>query len=292
MTASEHSNGLGVLGLLRRNANTGQVIVSIVVALLLGAATVIAGLAAGAWQSATREEIKWSASAIEDVRFVYQDEAPNAFAIAESRNRATELEAYVANTGRPPDATGEDLDRVVTEARAARETMEQTSFALEGHNLLIDEVYHSRGRLRHPPPARCREGGRGRSDARGRPPRGRRPAERCSSSPCVDVRTHRDHLGARASDSTHGRPFTPASAGIRRSRSHAAAMARRASAALARLRIPHRVDPADTDAHRDYRDVRGRSEQRPTRAASRSPQRQGWRLATFRRASPRTRSWR
>ena len=140
-TGTSPGGETSVLDFLRRNANSGQVIVSIVVALLLGAATVTAGLAASAWQSATREEIKWSATAIEDVRFVFLDEAPDAFAIAESRNRATELEAYVANAGRQPDDAGEDLDRVVAEAQAARETMEQTIFALEGHNSLIDAVY-------------------------------------------------------------------------------------------------------------------------------------------------------
>ncbi|MGC5172515.1 hypothetical protein ACLQ2Q_17910 [Microbacterium sp. DT81.1] len=114
---------------------------SIIVAVLLGAATVTAGLAAGAWEGATREEIKWSAAAIEDVRFVYLDEAPDAFNIAAYRNRSTVLETYLADADAPRDAVGGDLDRVAADARAAQETVEQTIFAREGHNRLIGEVY-------------------------------------------------------------------------------------------------------------------------------------------------------
>ena len=126
------------MGFLRRNANAGHVAVSIVVAILLGAATITAGFAAEAWQSATREEIKWSAAAIEDVRYVYLDLAPDAFAIAESRNRADQLENYAAGTDLDFFTS---LDRVFSEARAAQRTAEETAFALAESNSLLDAAY-------------------------------------------------------------------------------------------------------------------------------------------------------
>lgn len=72
------------------------------VAILLAASAVIAAIIAGrsafladgsseSWQQAVREEVKRSAAYIEDIRFVYVDEAPAAFRVTEARIRAEEL---------------------------------------------------------------------------------------------------------------------------------------------------------------------------------------------------------
>jgi hypothetical protein len=61
------------------------------VAVLYGTATYLAGQAAGYWDDATRAEVRWSVGFVETVRHVYGDQAPAAFAVAESEVRAAVL---------------------------------------------------------------------------------------------------------------------------------------------------------------------------------------------------------
>lgn len=131
MNSTKRTSGQSRLRAFLRH-NTGQVIVSILVALLLGGATFTANQAAGKWQSATREEVKWSTAALETLRFVYTDEAPEAYSIASSQNRADVLEKFTY-----PGDTGP----IEAEAATARETAAQEIFGLKGSNALIAEKY-------------------------------------------------------------------------------------------------------------------------------------------------------
>jgi hypothetical protein len=66
-------------------------------AAILGArASLLSGNASGYWQQAVRQEIKAAAAAVEDVRFVYGDEAPQAFQAIEASIRAEEYRAAAA----------------------------------------------------------------------------------------------------------------------------------------------------------------------------------------------------
>lgn len=63
-------------------------------AAILGArASLLSGNASGYWQQAVRQEIKAAAAAVEDIRFVYADEAPQAFQAIEASIRAEEYRA-------------------------------------------------------------------------------------------------------------------------------------------------------------------------------------------------------
>ncbi|EMY35857.1 hypothetical protein D477_002196 [Arthrobacter crystallopoietes BAB-32] len=109
---------------------------TVVVALLLAAATYAANKAAGEWQSATTEEIRWSAASLEQLRFVYLDEAPDAFTIARWESRADVLDERSAG-GRSP--------LLEAEAKTARASAEQKIFGLKGTNALIAERYRLPG---------------------------------------------------------------------------------------------------------------------------------------------------
>jgi hypothetical protein len=74
---------------------------AILSALLAGSASWLSALADDGWQTALREELKWSAAAVEDARFVYTDQAPDIAGIdrAEARVAALrEVEADSAGT--------------------------------------------------------------------------------------------------------------------------------------------------------------------------------------------------
>jgi hypothetical protein len=120
----------------RTGSGWGQLVVTVIVALLLGTATYKANEAADRWQSATREEIKWSAAVLEDVRFVYLDEAPDATLIARWENRAAVLGELAA-------AGGNGL--LTAEAESARQTAQQKVFGLHGANALIDKRFRLAG---------------------------------------------------------------------------------------------------------------------------------------------------
>jgi hypothetical protein len=71
-------------------SNLLQTAVTVLAAIAVTVATLVAGNAAGAWQQSVREEVKRSAAMVEDLRHVYGDEAPVALeiALAEARARA------------------------------------------------------------------------------------------------------------------------------------------------------------------------------------------------------------
>jgi hypothetical protein len=121
---------------LRRGSGRGQLLVTVIVALLLGGATYTANAAAGCWQDATAEEITWSAAAMEQIRFVYLDEATDAALIARWENRATVLGELAA-------AGGNGL--LAAEAETARQTAEQKVFGLRGANALVAERFRLPG---------------------------------------------------------------------------------------------------------------------------------------------------
>jgi hypothetical protein len=122
--------------ILRRESIRGQLLVTVVVALLLGGATYSANQAADSWQKSTTEEIKWSARALEQLRFVYLDEASDAALIARWENRAAVL-GDLAATG----AAG----LLSAEAETARKIAEQKVFGLSGTNSLVAEKFRLPG---------------------------------------------------------------------------------------------------------------------------------------------------
>jgi hypothetical protein len=65
-----------------------QTLVTVVVAVVVALAAIEAGAAAGEWQASSRREIKRDAAALEDIRYVYLDEAPAGLevALAEARS--------------------------------------------------------------------------------------------------------------------------------------------------------------------------------------------------------------
>ena len=122
--------------ILRRESLGGQLLVTVVVALLLGGATYAANQAADKWQQSTSEEIKWSASALEQLRFVYLDEAADAALIACWENRAAVLSGLAADSG---------AGLLSAEAETARQTAEQKVLGLGGANSLVAEKYRLPG---------------------------------------------------------------------------------------------------------------------------------------------------
>jgi hypothetical protein len=110
--------------------------VTVVVAIMLGGATYAANEAADRWQESTTEEIRWSASALEQMRFVYLDEAADAALIARWENRAAVLGEFTA-------AGGAGL--LSAEAETARQTAEQKVFGLSGANSLVAERFRLAG---------------------------------------------------------------------------------------------------------------------------------------------------
>jgi hypothetical protein len=78
-------------------ANRLQVAVTVMLALLLGAATWSSAKASGYWQQATRQDARSQALRAESVRFVYQSELPLATGLAEARVRRDALRDVKAN---------------------------------------------------------------------------------------------------------------------------------------------------------------------------------------------------
>lgn len=122
--------------ILRRKSLGGQLLVTVLVALLLGGATYAANQATDDWQQSTTEEIKWSASALEQLRFVYLDEAADAALIARWENRAVVLREHAVNGG---------AGLLSAEAEAARRTAEQKVLGLNGANSLVAEKFRLPG---------------------------------------------------------------------------------------------------------------------------------------------------
>ncbi len=80
-----------------RPGGRGLALLLAVAALLAGAVgartSLLASNASGFWQQAVRQEVKAAAAAVEDIRFVYGDEASQAFRVVEATIRAEEYRA-------------------------------------------------------------------------------------------------------------------------------------------------------------------------------------------------------
>jgi hypothetical protein len=109
---------------------------AIVAAALGGRAALLSSQSSDAWQSAVRQEVKRAAAVVEDIRFVYVDEAPLAYEAAKAKIRAAELR------GQAPAGGGATRDFVLTEARVqdtlvetadgASEVVGDPAYALDG----------------------------------------------------------------------------------------------------------------------------------------------------------------
>ena len=91
-------------------------------AAILGArASFLSGEASGHWQQAVREQLKVSAAVEEDVRYVYETQAPQALAVAIARVRA-ETYAAAAETATEPARS-----RLLVNAAAQRAIVDQAT---------------------------------------------------------------------------------------------------------------------------------------------------------------------
>ena len=81
-------------------SNLAQALVTGVVAVAVAAGTLLASSAAGQWQQSLRDELKRAAAMVEDIRFVYGDEAPFALELALAEARQAELAGSDAETER------------------------------------------------------------------------------------------------------------------------------------------------------------------------------------------------
>jgi FlaG/FlaF family flagellin (archaellin) len=108
-------------------ANRLQVAVTVLLALLLGAATWSSGKASGSWQQATRQDSRSTTLREESVRFVYQSELPLAIGLAQAQVRRDALQDLDAGTD--PEVAGE-LDAADQLVGELRQTSEQTTDGL------------------------------------------------------------------------------------------------------------------------------------------------------------------
>jgi hypothetical protein len=81
-------------------SNLVQGLVTILVALVVAAGAFLTGSAAGKWQESVSAQTKRSLATIEDVRFVYTDEAPRALELALAEAREAESSGSDAETER------------------------------------------------------------------------------------------------------------------------------------------------------------------------------------------------
>jgi hypothetical protein len=88
---------------------------AIVTAVLGGWAAWLSAQADGGWHTALREELKWSAAAVEDIRFVYTDQAPDILGVDLADARAAALRRVAA------DSSGLPGEVAMAEARAELE---------------------------------------------------------------------------------------------------------------------------------------------------------------------------
>ena len=87
------------------------------------------------WQSSVREETKQAAAYVEQLRFVYTSEQPVAFALAEAKFRAEELDKVAPTVG--------GLDRIVIELEQAIQEYLSSDAIAESSPLFNDERYRS-----------------------------------------------------------------------------------------------------------------------------------------------------
>jgi hypothetical protein len=77
---------------------------AVATAVLSGGAAWLSSQAGGEWQAALREELRWSTAAVEDIRFVYNDEAPYLLRADLADARADALRKQAAgNAGLPSE---------------------------------------------------------------------------------------------------------------------------------------------------------------------------------------------
>ena len=108
-------------------ANRLQVAVTVLLALLLGAATWSSSKASGSWQQATRQDARSATLRVESVRFVYQSELPLAIGLAQAQVRRDALGDLEAGTD--PEVIGE-LDAADQLVGQLRQSAEQTTNGL------------------------------------------------------------------------------------------------------------------------------------------------------------------
>ena len=99
-------------------------------------ATVLSGDASDTWQSALRTEVKRSAGALEDIRYLYQSEVPPVVTILGTRMQEAELRAAAATeTGAVADTLTREADvqaNVLTAISPAYELATHPAYALSG----------------------------------------------------------------------------------------------------------------------------------------------------------------
>lgn len=120
-----------------RDANLAQAIVTVVIAAAFGAATYLTGEADSRWESSVRDNVRSSAGLLEDVRYLFIDEAPVAFEYSVAQARADAL-TEAADTA-PKGEAGVALieaDLVRTSA-----DLQQQDRAMSGDSLLEQEYW-------------------------------------------------------------------------------------------------------------------------------------------------------
>lgn len=109
---------------------------ALVTAALFGRAALLAGDASDQWQQALRQELKRSAAVVEDVRYVYGDEAPLAFDGVTLEVLAQEYRA------KAQASRGATRSLLTVEARANEELLDVVK---GGSAILSDEKYRLEG---------------------------------------------------------------------------------------------------------------------------------------------------
>jgi hypothetical protein len=123
-----------------------QAAVTVLVAIAIGVGALLASQAGSRRQEAVRQEIKRSAATIEDVRFVYGDEAPLAYRVAVARALTEEMRAAARSAG--PDGSAAAVEAVVQEQVAFRLASGQdgTGSLAEGNRYRTPEGGYDVGR--------------------------------------------------------------------------------------------------------------------------------------------------
>lgn len=111
-----------------------EIATAVATAVLIAAAAYLSGSAGGDWQSAAREETRWSAAAVEDVRSVYLEETPRAFTVTLAEIRRG---VYRTELGAGPDRLGDESEIAGYDEQLARATASEAP--------LVDERYELDG---------------------------------------------------------------------------------------------------------------------------------------------------
>jgi hypothetical protein len=120
-----------------------EVATAVATAALIAVAALVADSAAGHWQTAAREETRWSAAAVEDARAVYLDEAPRALSLTLAEIRQ---ETYRRDLGTGSDRLGDESEVAGYAEQLARVTSGQAG-VVDERNRLDDGGYDVNARL-------------------------------------------------------------------------------------------------------------------------------------------------